>query len=81
MPIGILIHLEVIRQARHALSKWKLSVRDSLSNSDFPKVSRWIKAHNTLPVLRTEGGEFVSHPHLVGQQLTEAWQDLLWWGK
>ena len=69
------IHLEVIRQARHALSKWKLSVRDSLSSSDLTTVSRWIKAHNTLPVLRTERGEFVSHPHLVGQKLTETWQD------
>ena len=50
-------------------------LRDSLSSSDLTKVSRWIKAHNTLPVLRTERGEFVSHPHLVGQKLTEAWQD------
>ena len=69
------IHLEVIRQARHALSRWKLSVRDNLSNSEFKMISRWLKAHNTLPVLRTGEGEFVSHPHLVGQQLTDAWKE------
>ena len=72
------IHPEVIRQARHALSKWKLSVRDNLSNSDLTKVSRWIKAHNTQPVLRTDGGEFVSHPHLVGSAAHRSLARFLW---
>ena len=49
--------------------------RQRLTETDRDRQRQTEKAHNTLPVLRTGEGEFVSHPHLVGQELTEAWKE------
>ena len=71
------VYVQILEQARHGLSLWKLRMKDSANGAGLKEVSRWLKGQGGVPVLRNDDGTFTAHPHSVGATLAEKWGGFL----